>query len=284
MSILAQARRLGGFGKQEASATPAPDANTFQQYLSAFQEVPGYFTKEAMIAWDFFLTTQAKIPIGGHFLEIGVLNGKSATLASMYLSDTEKAVLIDINPCQEALDRVASVKSSGVEFFQTASHAAKHERTITDLAGKYRFIHIDGDHSGYNVTNDLIFAADVMKEDGIICMDDFFNPIYPQVTAAIYKFLFDNPLTMKMVLCGGNKCFLVKASSYRLYENLIRSYYMDHGAMNGLNISLHKSTYSHDMGCFSMWSEHDRKAFGLTFSQDDRRVIGIDADNNDIVF
>jgi hypothetical protein len=50
-----------------------------------------------------------------------------------------------------------------------------------------------------------------MKEDGIICMDDFFNPIYPQVTAAVYKFLFDNPLTIRW-FCAEE----ISASSSRL--------------------------------------------------------------------
>jgi hypothetical protein len=115
-------------------------------------------------------------------------------------------------------------------------------------------------------------------------MDDFFNPIYPQVTAAVYRFLFDNPMTLRMVLCGGNKCFLVKASAYRVYENPIRQYFLDHATACGGNISLHKSTYAHDFGCFSMWSEHDRRPFGIEFKPNDRRVLGIDAAQSDIVF
>jgi hypothetical protein len=254
------------------------------QYLDRYADLPGFFQKEAMIAWEFLLDTQDRYPIHGHFLEIGVYEGKSATLGAMDLRPLEKAIRIDINPCKEGLQRVGEVKSEGVTFLQAPSYLAKRAEEIQKLAGQFRFIHIDGDHAGYSVANDLQLAADVIAEMGVICMDDFFNPIYPQTTATVYRFLFDNPATMRMVLCGANKCFLVKASAYRMYENLIRKYFVDHARGYSARLSLHKSSYTHDFGCFSMWTEHDRRPFGIEFGDGDRRVVGIDADQSDIVF
>jgi hypothetical protein len=256
----------------------------FSRFLEHTRNVPGFFTREAMIAWDFLLDTQNRFPIRGHFLEIGLLEGKSASLGVMYLAPDEEAILIDINPCDSGVRRVRDVKLDNVTFLQQPSHVAKRSEHVQRLAGQYRFIHIDGDHSGYSVTGDLQFAVDVLKEDGIICMDDYFNPIYPQVTAAIYRFLFDHPMTLRMVLCGANKCFLVKASAYRIYENLIRKFFLDHAARYDAKFSLHKSTYAHDFGCFSMWTDYDRVPFDIEFKPDDRRMIGIDADNSDVVF
>lgn len=255
-----------------------------EKYLATFATVPGYFTKEAMIAWDFFLSTQNRYPITGHFLEIGVLEGKSALLAALHLKQEEQAVLVDINPCEAAIARLTKIKPDGVKFVQKYSHEIKRDVIVSSLAGTFRFIHVDGDHSGFNVFADLALASSLLKENGVICMDDFFNPIYPQATAAIYRYLFSNPMDLRMVLCGGNKCFLVKASAYRIYENLIRQYFLPHAASYGAQLSLHKSSYAHDQGCFSMWTESDRKAFGLTFSPEDRRIVGIDQDNSDIVF
>ena len=264
-------------------ATSGVTMSAFSQFLENTRDVPGFFTREAMIAWDFLLGTQNRFPIRGHFLEIG--SSKEIGVArAIYLAPDEEAILIDINPCESGVRRVRDVKPNNVTFVQQPSYVGTRSSTVQRLAGQYRFIHIDGDHSGYSVTGDLQFAADALKEDGIICMDDYFNLIYPQVTAAICRFLFDHPMTLRMVLCGANKCFLVKASAYRIYENLIRKFFLDHAAPYDAKFSLHKSGYAHDFGCFSMWTDYDRLPFGIEFRPDERRMIGIDADNTDIVF
>jgi ubiquinone/menaquinone biosynthesis C-methylase UbiE len=253
-------------------------------YLDNYSDIHGYLTQEAIISWDFFLVTQNNMKTRGAFFEIGILEGKSATLGAMYLGVDEDMILVDINPCETALQRLRGIRPDGVIFLQGTSFAAGLSDQVNMRAGRYRFIHIDGDHSGYNVTGDLQLAARILKEDGVICMDDFFNPIYPQVTASVYRFLMDNAMTFRMVLCGGNKCFLVRASSYRFYEEMIRKYFMDHAAAYGARFSLHKTSFIHDFGCFSIWTENDRRAFGIEFKPEDKRTFGIDSDQNDIVF
>ena len=52
----------------------------------------------------------------------------------------------------------------------------------------FRWIHIDGEHTGQAVGNDLAIAHELLADDGIICIDDFFNPAYAQVSAASFPF------------------------------------------------------------------------------------------------
>jgi hypothetical protein len=246
----------------------------FKWYLDHTKGVPGWFAPDAMIAWDFLLSAQNKMNISGHFLEIGVFEGKSAILGAMYLEPREKAVLIDLYLRDAALQRIREVKPDNLEPVSGASSSAVHSPLVQGLVRQYRFIHIDGDHSGYSVAADLAFAAQAIKEEGIICMDDFFNPAYPQVTAAIYKFLFDNEMSFRMVLCGKHKCFIVKASQYRRYENLIRAHFLNHLAAYESDSGLYKTSYVHDYGCFAIHEKHEP----------DRRLYGPDLNKADIVF
>ncbi len=258
---------------------------SLREYLVKYSDIPGYFTKEAMIAWDFLLDAQGKMSRKpGHFLEIGVYKGKSAVLAAHYVSRDEKLVLIDVNPCEEGLQRVKEVVNSAPIFIQQPSHLALRQNLVVELCGNYRFIHIDGNHSAYDVAADLHFAVGALREDGIICVDDFFNPIYPQVTAAVYSFMFANPLGIKMILCGAAKCFLIKPSMYSRYETLIRKYFLGHAAAFDGRFSLHKSTFAHDFGCFSIWTENDRHAWGIKFDESDRKLVGLDSNQHDVPF
>lgn len=247
--------------------------SNFPAYLETSEQIPGFFMRDAMFAWDFLLDAQNCYGIRGHFLEIGVFEGKSATLGAHYLAGDEEAVLVDINPCAAALERVRRVKRAGVTLVQEPSNRARRSERIQRLSGRYRFIHIDGDHAGYSVLNDLDLAAQIMAEDGVICVDDFLNSDYIQVAAGVYKFLFDHPMSFRMVLCGANKCFLVKTASFRFYEEEIQRNLLDHSGKAGATFLLRKSSYAYDYGCFSLSPNFDGRP---------RRLVGLNSNIDDI--
>jgi hypothetical protein len=87
-------------------------------------QIPGHLTQEATIVWNFLLTNQTTLGIRGGFLEIGVWEGKSATLGAMHLLHDEPSILIDINPCDAALARVRKLKPADVCFLQLRSTLA----------------------------------------------------------------------------------------------------------------------------------------------------------------
>jgi hypothetical protein len=247
-------------------------------------QIPGHLTQEAIIVWNFLLTNQTTLGIRGGFLEIGVWEGKSATLGTMHLLDDEPSILIDINPCDAALARVRKLKPAGVCFLQLRSTLAANDPRLLSYTHKIRFVHIDGEHDAATVSNDLALARSVICEGGIICVDDFFNPVYPQVTAAIHLFLFQQRFNFQMLMCGANKCWIVSAASYPMYSELIHDKFLQHARRYDLKASLHKSTYTHGMGCFSLWSKSDREQFGISFTDQDRRLVGLDADPGMIPF
>jgi hypothetical protein len=222
-----------------------------EQYVNTYATLEGFMMPEATVVWDFLFVQQRNLNITGDFLEIGVFKGKSALLGALYLQQGELALLVDVNEIHDVRDEIARL-SVDARIFQGKSSALKTSEQFNDRLGKVRWFHIDGDHTGYSAYNDLCLAEQFVSELGIICADDFCNPRYPQLTAAIFKFLFDRSFLFKMVLCGMNKCYIVHSEAYPIYEDLIRKYMARHILVKGFNLTISKTGYAHDMGCFSV--------------------------------
>ena len=220
-----------------------------EQYANTYGALEGFIMPQTTAIWDFLLTQQRNLGIVGDFLEIGVLKGKSALLAALYLQLGELALLVDVNEMDSVRDEIARLSIES-RAFRGKSSALKMSEQFSDRVGKVRWLHIDGGHSGYSTYNDLCLAEEFISDLGIICADDFFNPRYPQLTGAIFKFLFDRLFSFKMVLCGMNKCYIVHSEAYPLYEDLIRKHMAEHIRATGFSLTISKTGFAHDMGVF----------------------------------
>jgi len=87
----------------------------------------------------------------------------------------EPLLLIDINICDAALAGIRKFKQANVHFLQLRSTVAANDQRLLTYKHKIRFVHIDGGHAAATVSNDLALAQDVICEEGIISVDDFFN-------------------------------------------------------------------------------------------------------------
>ncbi len=232
-------------------------------YHARFGSTLGYFQDEAIATWDFFLSAQRQMGVLGNFFEIGVFNGKSALLAACHLSGGEYCILVDVNPMDEVVSSIRGLNGPDVHALLAKSSSLLTSSDLASFHGTARWLHIDGDHAGHSAINDLRVAERFLADRGIICVDDFFSGRYPQVTAAVYKFLFDTAPLYRMVLCGAGKCYLVRSADYTLYEALVRKYLAGHLRGCGQSVTIHKSTHAHDMGCFSLGSrEQDADYWG----------------------
>lgn len=246
-------------------------SNKFQYYQENFENIEGFFIKEAQGIWDFFLSIQQQMNVSGDLIEIGVYKGKSAILGSLYLEENEKIILIDINNIRETEEMIHSIKELQVEkFIGKSSEFVRSE--VFKNTSNVRWFHIDGDHSGFSTTTDLEIAAQIVRERGLICVDDFFNIRYPQLAASVYRFLFSKS-NFQLLLCGFNKAFICHKQDYTLYEALIKKYLVSHMKNLGFLVTIHKTSYAHDFGCFS-----------ITERVEDYDIIGRDEDKHDIVF
>jgi hypothetical protein len=106
----------------------------------------------------------------------------------------------------------------------------------------------------------------------VLVVDDFYNFHYPQLTAIVYKFLYDRP-DYKMFLCSGSKAYICRAEDFVQFESIVRAGLPKHLGDLGVSISLRKTSDTHDMGCFAVVPR-------LL----DRDVVGRDSYPDDIPF
>ena len=130
----------------------------------------------------------------GDLLEMGAFKGRSAIVLAYHLHNGEHLHLIDVHPYL-LVD----------EFRQFEGHYSLHigssedARTLLSnyaaLVGRSRFFHADASHTFANVENDLLLAAELLSNDGIVVVDDYSNPsTHRSQRRYVMRFLFVNSL------------------------------------------------------------------------------------------
>lgn len=261
------ARRGRGFRE------PAPAGESrLAAYAERHASVEGWFTERAQAIWDFLLVQQARMGVAGGFCEIGVWKGKSAFLGALHLRPDEPVVLVDVNSAEDVAQELRAVHPGPVETYRGRSSGFRASPLHQRHLGGIRFFHVDGEHSCHAAFGDLGLAAEMLGERGLVSVDDFGNLRYPQLLAAVYRFLFARP-DFRMFLCGGNKAYLCRTEDFALYDGLVRSHLPGYLAAVGRPATLVRTSYAHDFGCFSV---EDRV--------EGRDLIGRDEDPDDIPF
>ena len=231
-------------------------------------KVFGFFTHQNAALWDSLLCYQKKQYLLGDMLEIGVYKGRSALLSSLHLMDQEKFFLIDGSPfIREAEEHLNPILGDRGCYIQKMSYDLEID-FFKDIRQKCRWIHIDGEHTGRAVINDLEFCEQMLSDNGILILDDFFNPMYPQLTEAAFMFLQHNKFKLSMFLCGWNKAYLARPMFAVNYRNFIRQ---------NLASELHTRDI-HDFMIAKTYTLDESTSFGLCYRFVDRDYYGLDSD------
>lgn len=237
---------------------------TLNRYKQGFADVDGFFMPLAMATWDFLFNAQQELGVTGGMLEIGVFQGKSATLSALYMAPNEDAFFLDLHKVPAAEERILSAKPENAHFLTMNSANALRDQRLAKARGTLRWVHIDGEHTGYATATDLATAAHLLSDNGVICVDDFFSFKYPQLTAAVYQFLLDNPFAFKMFLVSANKCYICRSNTVHMYDDYIREHVIEDMGLTDNSWTLTRTSYIHDFGCFSIIPRNkDRDFVGL---------------------
>jgi SAM-dependent methyltransferase len=81
------------------------------------------------------------------------------------------------------------------------------------------YISVDGGHTAEHVVNDLTVASNLLCNNGIVILDDYFNHWWPTVTEGLVKYLGTTP-TLVPFCTSPNKMWLCKIS--------YKDFYLDH--------------------------------------------------------
>ena len=171
---------------------------------------------------------QQREGIRGNLFEIGVHHGKTAIFLARMRRDGELLGVCDVFEQQE-LNRDRSGEGSR-ELFENNMRAfggparvfakPSSELTADDTTTNCRFFHIDGGHRPEDVMTDLDTASRALHADGIVAVDDLFNPSWPGVSEGVYRFLAARPEVFAPILIGGNKVFFARPEARYALDDL----------------------------------------------------------------
>ena len=236
-------------------------SDILKYYQSNYRDVEGFFMPLAMATWDFLFGVQNNIGATGGMLEIGVFQGKSGILSALHMTADEPAYFIDLHESPSAQKNINEAKPENVHFLTMNSINALKHPALIDKSQSMRWVHIDGEHTGYATATDLETAMALLSDKGIICVDDFFNFKYPQLTAAVYQFLLNNPFEIKMFLVSANKCYLCRTNALDLCNEQIKEHAINDMQMKENDWTLSRTSYLHDFGCYSIIRRNKERDF-----------------------
>jgi hypothetical protein len=168
-----------------------------------------------------------------HVVEIGVHRGKSSILflLSPYVT---KLISVDLFSNQgENIDNsgsaimeefllnleLYSIDLNRVVVMKKNSTSVKIQ-DINEIVDSVDLFHIDGGHTKDVVLNDLELARGTISDWGVIVVDDFLRPDWPEVGQACYEWL-DNNLDFGIFCIGHNKVFISHKAYNQWWRNLI---------------------------------------------------------------
>lgn len=170
-----------------------------QLYLRA-EKIPGFFNYDDAQHFQLVLRMQALMGVTGDLLEIGSWKGRSASFMSFFVRPGERLIVSDVfsRPASDVYPEYPSVdvvkkniikinpdiNTSQLVFLEGNSSSMQLPADVN-----LRFVHVDGGHSFQECYQDLINIAPRVLHNGIVVVDDYDHPDWPQVKPATDKWL-----------------------------------------------------------------------------------------------
>lgn len=202
-------------------------------FENGFQQVEGWCSDALFQTID--LLHAVEINKAGGCLEIGVHHGKFYILLNQVIGAREKSYAVDVFDAQNL-----NIDGSGLGSLQAfkanlLAHDAHRGANTTIIAGDstdpglrleatigpgaLRFISIDGGHTVEHTVSDLALACRLIRNEGVVILDDILNPHWPGVIEGACRYFATFPTLVPFAL-GHNKLYLAKLSFQKHYFGL----------------------------------------------------------------
>lgn len=241
-----------------AKPVPAgPTSARFDRYLAAHGGVEGWFCAGAAATWDALLERQRSLGTAGDVLQIGVWHGKSAALLGLHTAHfSERLILVDASVEERApraaLAEVGVEWSQGMHHLQVSSEQLASQPLMQEGAEAFRWIHVGGERTFGAVTRELAAADQLLHAGGIVCVDDFFNWLYPQVTEAVLGYVREHPEQFSLFLCGFNMAYLARPQTAQGLRGHCAGPLAQELEARGVRATIAKTSYPAGMDCFAV--------------------------------
>ncbi len=237
-------------------------SDIFQSYLAASATLPGWFFPRSIAIWDCLLGFQREQALVGNVMEIGVWRGRSALLAAMHAQAGEQGLFVDPALHAKTQELLAQATAAQCTFVCDVSSTLHRSPLVAAQARTYRWIHIDGEHSGTAVYDDLTISHQLLHDGGVLVIDDFFNPVWPQITTAAIQFCARHTHELSMFLVADNKGYFCRPRQQSLYTRYLRERMFDELKRRGQdNFTICKTTVADDLNCFGIVNRFKNRDF-----------------------
>jgi hypothetical protein len=168
------------------------------QLFGDLADVAGWFTYDDLAAFLLTLRYQAALGVSGDILEIGTYHGRSTCALARGLVEGQRLIVCDpflayrsgeTGPTEEGLRAVVRRTNPTMNPDLLVVHAKVSRELQLPPDARLRFAHIDGSHDYDDALHDLRLARDRLVPGGMIAVDDYEHPHWPDVTRAVADFL-----------------------------------------------------------------------------------------------
>jgi hypothetical protein len=205
-------------------------------YISSGRNgIDGWFSRVDAEIFGLVTQFQNAEEIAGGVAEIGLHHGKSFIALCLALKGGEKAYGIDIFDEQAHnldlsgsgdqavletnLDKFGVPRARVVLDKRESQKVAPQE--IRDAVGPIRFFSVDGGHWFDVVVSDLRLAEASIGEKGVVAIDDFLRPEWPDVSAAFFHWYEQSEGALVPFAIGFNKVYLCRKEAVAAYQAVL---------------------------------------------------------------
>jgi len=174
----------------------------------------------------------------GGVCEIGVHHGKFYMMLNATTDAEDQSYAVDVFERQD-LNIDSSGKGSKILFEDNLRNLDRHAGTNTriimgdstdsglDLVnaigpGTMRYVSIDGGHTVEHAMNDLKIAEQILRNEGVVVLDDIMHYCWLGVIEASVKYLSQHPTLVPFAI-GYNKLWMCKWSYHKKYLELFKA-------------------------------------------------------------
>lgn len=200
---------------------------------------------------------QTREKISGAVGEIGIHHGKLFILLDLIKTDNEASFAVDLFEQQElnvdhsglgdyeqfirnlaelssGTERVSIIKKNSLEL---------DADEIRALCGPARLFSIDGGHTAACTLNDIRLSEASTIDDAIVIIDDYFNPMWPDVSVGVAEYVFEPGSTLRPFAISPNKLYLARRHCHARYRTALRQqvhrFYQKSSAMYGHDVDIY---------------------------------------------
>ena len=239
----------------------------FRRVLNTQRTIAGSLLEESAAVWCVLLQAQHATwswrgLSPGDYLEIGVLHGKSASVLACLGHEYGNTLTIVDPKIHEETKRTLNSLSSQIHYIETVSEKLPQSEFYAANRRQIAFAHIDGMHRFSSVISDLQVCEALLADFGIISVDDFHTDLFPQIPAAVYKYLYSGVSDLCIFLVGLNKAYLCRNIAKKYYRELSGKQLLPSLEALGQRLTLVKTDRNDSFDAFGIAGFYESRIFG----------------------